>query len=313
MSNNFYEMPADLQKELQSHGRLFKNFSLKDVTTFKTGGTADYLFEPLDEDSLIKAFAVLKEVNCPYHIIGGGSNLLVSDKGLSGIVIRLYSDSEPVRFDEGFIYASANVSKERFIQETIDHGYGGVEFMAGIPGAIGGGIFMNAGTFMGSFSDILKSIKLLTQEGDIIEREITSSLCSYRDMNIPKGAVILGGYFSLPKISSHEIETLKKEIEKIIQERWKKHPMEYPSAGSVFKNPEGFSSWKLIDDCGLKGFSIGGAKVSEKHTNFIINTGNATSEDIYRLIKKIQQCVMEKHSIALETEVKFMGDFSSDV
>jgi UDP-N-acetylmuramate dehydrogenase len=297
----------NLVKKLSSSGRVGFDVSLASCTTFKTGGLADILIEPFNEDSLSAVIPVLKEENLPFYIIGGGSNLLISDRGLRGAVIKVSGIETGIRISGDLIYAGAALDKERFVNYVIDSGYGGVEFMAGIPGTIGGGILMNAGTYMGSFSGILKRIRLIDYSGSIFESDFNGGISGYRHMDIPDNTVIAGGYFSLPVSGS--VSEIKKTVNDIISDRWSKHPMEYPSAGSVFKNPEGLSSWKLINDSGLKGFKIGGAMVSEKHTNFIINTGSATSSDIYNLIHHIQEKVFKAAGVMLETEIKVMGQF----
>lgn len=297
----------NLIKDLTRFAKVESDIPLAPCTTFKTGGIADLLIEPADEEAIAPVLRVLNYGEIPFHIIGGGSNILISDDGLNGAVIKISGISCGTDFSGDVIFAGAALSKENFITQVIDRGYGGVEFMAGIPGTIGGGIFMNAGTFMGSFSGILKRIRLVDYSGTVSEVNVTGGISGYREMNIPEDTVIAGGYFSLP-LSDNPGET-RKNVEEIISDRWRKHPMEFPSAGSVFKNPEGLSSWKLIDECGLKGYTIGGAMVSEKHTNFIINTGNATSGDIYKLIKHIQESVYGASGILLETEIKIMGRF----
>jgi len=296
-----------LVKDLATFGKTGLEVPLASCTSFKTGGKADILIEPYNEESIASIIPVLRDEEVPFHIIGGGSNLLISDKGLRGAVIKVSGVEAGISYSGELIYAGAALSKEKFIRDVIDAGYSNVEFMAGIPGTIGGGIFMNAGTYMGSFSGILKRIKLIDYSGSIFEVEVNGDISGYRHMNIPDNTVIAGGYFSLP-ISGNPDET-RKCVEAIISDRWDKHPMDFPSAGSVFKNPEGLSSWKLINDSGLKGCSIGGAMVSEKHTNFIINTGTATSTDIYNLIKHIQETVHKATGIMLETEIKVMGQF----
>ena len=296
-----------IAKELSIYGKIEFNFSLSHNTTFKTGGNADLFIEPFSEDSLTSILPLLKQDGIPFHIIGGGSNLLISDKGLRGATITISGLENSFKISEGNIYAGAALSKEVFISKAISAGFGGVEFMAGIPGTIGGGIFMNAGTNMGSFVDILKKIKCVDYNGSLIDVDAETDISGYRKMNLPENTVITGGIFSLPEIE--DIDKARKCVDDIITDRWKKHPMEFPSAGSVFKNPEGFSSWKLIDDSGLKGIRIGGAMVSEKHTNFIINTGNATSSDIYNLITHVQESVYNKSGVRLETEIKILGEF----
>ena len=295
-------------KELSQFGKIEFNSSLALCTTFKTGGNADILIEPYSEEAVASIMPILKHEGIPFYIIGGGSNLLISDKGLRGAVVRISGLENSFHLSGEYIYAGAALSKERFISEAIAAGFCGIEFMAGIPGCIGGGIFMNAGTFMGSFADILKKIRGVDYNGSVFEVDTVADISGYRKMSLPENTVITGGFFTLPH--AEDINETRKCVEDIISDRWKKHPMEYPSAGSVFKNPDGFSSWKLINDSGLKGFKIGGAMVSEKHTNFIINTGGASSCDIYNLIKHIQETVHKISGVHLETEIKIMGEFS---
>ena len=295
-------------KELSQYGKVEFDSPLSHHTTFKTGGVADILITPYAEDSITHIIPIIKNEHIPIHIIGGGSNLLISDSGLRGITIKIADFKSSFNVSDKYIYAGAGLSKEQFISDAINSGFGGIEFMAGIPGTIGGGIFMNAGTYMGSFSDILKKIRLLNDNGSIVEVDIGELKSDYRMMAIPENNIIIGGYFSLPKADN--TAGIKMQVDSIIKERWEKHPMDYPSAGSVFKNPEIYSSWKLINDSGLKGYRIGGAEISEKHTNFIINKGNATSSDIYNLIKYVQERVYADTGIKLETEIKIMGEYT---
>ena len=301
----------NILKELSQYGRVEFNSPLSDHTTFKTGGNADILINPYTEDSIAHIIPVIKNEHIPIHIIGGGSNLLISDKGLRGVTIKISGSENSFNIAAGYIYAGASLGKEQFISSAINEGFGGVEFMAGIPGTIGGGIFMNAGTYMGSFSDIIKKIRLLNDNCSIVEVAIDELTSGYRTMTIPENNIIIGGYFSLPK-TDDSLE-IKNRIDSIIRDRWEKHPMDYPSAGSVFKNPKSYSSWKLINDSGLKGYRIGGAEISEKHTNFIINRDNAASSDIYNLIKYIQEKVYSHSGIRLETEIKMMGEFQEEL
>lgn len=294
-------------RELKQYGIVSQNTPLAEHTSFKTGGPAAIFVEPFDENGVVQTFITALAAGLKVFVIGGGTNLLISDDGISELVIKISDTNFYPEINEEFIYSSAFVSKDNFIEAVIKAGFGGVEFMAGIPGAIGGGIFMNAGTFMGCFSDILYRIKIIDSLGKISEIDLDKEDSGYRKMNIPDEGIILGGYFKLPH--AHDRDDLNTCIKTIVDERWIKHPMDYPSAGSVFKNPQGHSSWKLIDDCGLKGYKIGGAMISQKHTNFIINTGNALSQDIYDLIKHVQLTVYEKTGVNLETEVRIKGSF----
>ncbi len=298
---------ASCSRNLERLGNVYSNIPLARFTTFRTGGIAEILFEPAGEAQLCEAINLLAEQEIPCTIIGGGSNLLVSDRGIKGAVIRVCREEERPLFLDSLVYAPAWISKEMLIGFAVENSLGGIEFMAGIPGTVGGGIYMNAGTNTGCFSDILREIKVMRPGAGIETLRAGSILPQYRKIHLPEGSVILGGYFSLPQSDSSE--SVKKCVEDIINERHAKHPMEYPSAGSVFKNPEGLSSWKLINDAGLKGCRWGGAMVSEKHTNFIINTGDATSEDIYNLVKHVQQTVHASTGVMLETEIRLLGEF----
>jgi len=300
----------DLSNYLSQLGYIEFNSKMADYTTFKTGGPADVLFVPSKSDNIEPAVNILKTANIPITIIGGGSNLLVGDKGVRGAVIviaeRDFSELK-ITFDDMFVYADAAVPKEKFINITIENGMTGVEFMAGIPGMIGGGIIMNAGTFMGSFADILRKIHYINTDGKLCILDVDLSMTSYRTLKISDICIIIGAQFELKP--SKNIEECQKTIKEILTDRASKHPLEYPSAGSVFKNPEGQSSWKLIDNAGLKGVECGGAAVSTKHTNFIINKNNATSLDIRSIIQKVQDEVYNKFKILLETEVRMIGEF----
>jgi len=288
-------------------GKVKFNVPLSEYTTFKTGGNASVFIEPACEENIPKIIGILKSENIDFFIMGGGSNLLISDEGLDCAVIKISEKDLTFKKEGDLLYASAFMDKEDFIDQAIELGYGGVKFIAGVPGTVGGGIFMNAGTYMGCFIDVLKKIRIVNSDLEIEDIQVSQNDSNYRKMNLPEGVVILGGFFDLPTCENKE--ALKQEIKDIIDDRWSKHPMEYPSAGSVFKNPEGHSSWKLVDDCGLKGYTIGGAAVSDKHTNFIINKNSAKSSDIYELIHHIQQAVMDKFGIVLETEIKITGKF----
>jgi len=300
------------EKKLSDISKYKKDFPLSNYTTFKTGGPAQFLVQTKDVKKISQIVSLTNSFNIPLTVIGGGSNLLISDEGISGLTLRMFNDTPVDTKDlyimgDGKIYASASVKKENFIDFAISNGFDGIQFMAGVPGTIGGGIFMNAGTFLGTFVNITKQVEIVDSNGKIKTIDISEKISSYRDMNIEKNSIITGGIFNLPK--SNNSKNIQKEVDELLNDRANKHPLNYPSAGSVFKNPEGFSSWKLVNDAGLKGVSIGGAKVSEKHTNFIINNNNATSKDIYNLIQHIQKIVLKKFNVSFETEIKFLGNF----
>lgn len=304
-------MNENINTDLKEFGNVIVNAMMKDYTTFKVGGPADYLVTPNSHDNCASLISYLSESKVPYTIVGAGSNLVIGDKGIRGVVVRLCenncSDQEIKILENDIIYSDAGVSKSDFIDFAISNGYGDIEFMVGIPGCIGGGIFMNAGTFMGTFVNILKRIKYIDYNGNIIEKDINPEMAHYRKMELDDAVIILGGFFELKK--SENIEITKKNVNDIINDRKQKHPWSYPSAGSVFKNPEGHQSWKLVDDCGLKGYKIGGAMVSTLHTNFIINENNATAKDVRSLIEHVQKTVKCKFNVDLHTEIKMIGEF----
>lgn len=299
----------DVIKELSQYGRLYIDAPMSQFTTFKVGGPADIVIEPLGNETIPSIVTIAQQMQMPITVIGGGSNLVVGDKGIRGLVIRIGSsqnDEGAIIFDGTNVTVDAKVTKKRFVEEAIEHGLAGIEFMAGIPGCIGGGVVMNAGTNMGSFSDIITQVNLCTVDGTL-STVANQSLFSYRKSILPWGAIVVSAVCRLQVADNPD--DVKNAVKEIIRERKNKHPLEYPSAGSVFKNPDGHASWKLINDAGLRGYSIGGAKVSELHTNFIVNTGKATAMDIKHLVEFIQETVLKLYDIHLEPEIRFIGEF----
>ncbi len=295
---------------LREAARVLLNEPLNKYTTFKTGGPADILAFPESPDQLSAVLKIARENGLPCMVMGGGSNLLVSDAGVRGMVVRVCDDAggAALRVDgPGLVYADASVKKKTFIDFCLDSGYGGVEFMAGIPGVLGGGIVMNAGTTMGNFVSILKKIDCISDGGDVVALQVTDNMAAYRKFLLPPGTIITGALYAVPECG--DTASARKAIDDILRDRESKHPLDYPSAGSVFKNPEGHSSWQLIQQAGLKGKRVGGAMISEKHTNFIINAGNATSRDIRDLIDLVREEIFKKFAIELEPEVKMVGSF----
>lgn len=294
---------------LSSLGELKKNEPLSEYTSFKTGGPAEYLITLSDAEKISEAVKTVNLYNIPLTIIGGGSNLLVSDNGVEGLVLRIASNNseDSIKKTSDGVYCPASVSKTGFLNFCIEHGYGGIEFMAGIPGVIGGGVFMNAGTYMGSFADIVETVETVDRSGEIERVKLSLQDVSYRDIGLGSDCIIAGVYLKLEPAS--DPASVKQAVDEIIRDRNSKHPVSRPSAGSVFKNPVGYSSWKLVRDCGFAGKKIGGAEVSSLHTNFIINSGGASSIDIKRLIEEIQAAVIKKYDLMLETEIKIIGRF----
>ncbi|HNR90219.1 MAG TPA: UDP-N-acetylmuramate dehydrogenase [Spirochaetota bacterium] len=301
----------DILKELAPFGRVREYAPLREYTTFRAGGPADALVVPNTAADVPGIVRVVRERALPLTVIGGGSNLLVGDRGVRGVVLAIRERDEAAGAiavsDNGDIAAEASVSKERFIDFAIANGFGGVEFMAGIPGCLGGGIIMNAGTTLGWFADILVGIRIVDGAGALRDLPVTKEMSTYRRLRIDDDSIIIAGAFRLPR--AEDPASVRETIAGLLRERAGKHPLDYPSAGSVFKNPEGHSSWKLINDAGLKGTRIGGAMVSELHTNFIINYDNATARDIRDLIEHVRETVQAKFQVRLETEVRMLGEF----
>lgn len=276
-------------------------------TTFKIGGPADYFLVPKDEEQLREVYAAAREANLPIFIHGNGSNLLVGDKGIRGVVISLFKGLCDIKVTKPCIYAGSGVLMSRVSSEALNASLGGFEFASGIPGTVGGGVYMNAGAYGFELKEIIKSVRFITEGGEIKEIDGKDCEFGYRESIFSKkGFVILGCTFELQPSTQEEI---KEKINDYTNRRVTKQPIEKPSAGSVFKRPEGYFAGTLIENANLKGFSVGGAQVSEKHAGFIINTGSATAMDVLNLIKHIQMVVKEKYGVALETEIKMVGEF----
>ena len=262
---------------------------------------------PESEEELIKAIALLKDKSAPFMLLGNGSNLLVSDKGYDGVVISLENLSEISLEDGTKIRAQAGALNSKIASFAKENSLAGFEFAAGIPGTIGGAMIMNAGAYGGEMKQITVSVRAITPSGEV--KELPAETCDfgYRTSALKReGYVVLSALLQLNKGDVKEITDLMTEL---ALKRKEKQPLEYPSAGSTFKRPEGYFAGKLIEDAGLRGFSVGDAAVSDKHCGFVINKGEATSTDIYRLIKEVQKRVLEDSGVSLEPEVILVGDF----
>ena len=285
--------------------RIKKDYPLSEFTTFKTGGKAKIIVFPENIDEVKKILKISSEYGIKTVFLGNGSNVLISDDGIDGIVI-ITSLMKNIGIENGYIFAECGVKISSLLKFLILNKKGGLEFLAGIPGTVGGATFTNSGLKKEWISKRIKKVDVLDKEGNILSLKDSSLKFSYRKSNL-EGYFIWKVYLELMKKNE---EKIKEEIKKFIIMRKKKQPIGERCAGSVFKNLEnGIFAGKIIENCGLKGYRIGGAKVSEKHANFIINTGNATSSQIYSLIKLIQKIVKEKYNIELETEIKLIGKF----
>jgi UDP-N-acetylmuramate dehydrogenase len=278
-------------------------------TTFQTGGPADYFLLPKEEE-LGGLIELCKAENMPFMVIGNGSNLLVSDEGIRGCVICIGSQMNGLYAEGRELHVGAGTMLSQAAAEAKRQSLTGMEFASGIPGTVGGALVMNAGAYGGEMKDILKSVRVLNRDGS--EEELTKEAYQggYRSSAIMKsGAIVLSAVFSLEE---GEQDAIAEKMKELNGKRREKQPLEYPSAGSTFKRPEGYFAGKLIQDSGLSGYQVGGAQVSEKHCGFVINRGGASSMDIYRLMQDCIRKVKEKTGVTLEPEVRLIGNFHSE-
>jgi len=275
---------------------------LNRFTTFRIGGPADYYLEPKDREDLLKLIKYLKEIKYPYIIIGNGSNVLISDEGIRGAAINLEAGFTKIEVIKNKVYAEAGIRLSKLVDVCIEHSLVGIENLAGIPGTLGGAILMNAGAYGGEISDFIKLVEVID---DVEIKFLKKEECgfAYRKSNL-ENKIILSAEFELPFGDKVRAKGRRKEL---LLKRNKAQPVELPNAGSIFKNPPGDYAARLIEQAGLKGLTIGGAKVSEKHANFIVNFNNASANDVIELMKIIQEKVYEKFGIMLEPEIKMIG------
>lgn len=272
---------------------------------FRVGGPADILVNPRNILQVKKTIELCKEYNIPYIVIGKGSNILVKDGGIRGVVIKLCSlDKISINGDE--ITAECGALLSEVSKKSAEHNLTGFEFACGIPGSVGGAVFMNAGAYDGEISYVIKEATVIDNYGDIITIGHKELELGYRtSIVMKKGYIVLSAVFKLDKGNRDKIQ---KRVDELTKAREEKQPLEYPSAGSTFKRPEGYFAGKLIQDAGLKGFSIGGAAVSDKHSGFVINRNNATAKDILDVIHHVQNTVKDKFGVELKTEVRIIGE-----
>ena len=276
-------------------------------TTFRIGGPADYFLLPSTAEEVKKILEICKEKELPYFILGNGSNLLVSDEGYCGVIIQLYRNYGGITVEGTNIRAGAGALLSQIASAAKNASLTGFEFAGGIPGTLGGAVVMNAGAYGGEMKDVLKEVTAMTEQGEIMTIPAEKLEMGYRTSLVKKaGYLVLEAVISLKAGDVEEIKAIMKDL---TEKRVSKQPLEYPSAGSTFKRPEGYFAGKLIMDAGLRGYQVGGAQVSEKHCGFVINKGNATAADVCGLMKDVQEKVQEQFGVTLEPEVKFLGEF----
>lgn len=275
-------------------------------TSFKVGGNTDLLVMPQNTDQLIEIVQVCRERQCPFLVMGNGTNLIVKDKGIRGVVIKTFEGLQNFRVYDEFIEAESGILLSKLSNIALKNSLTGLEFAAGIPGTLGGAVTMNAGAYHGEMKDVVVWTKYLDRQGLVKEIGNEQHQFGYRTSFIQTdGGIVLKSRLKLRKGNSSEIKALMDDLAK---RRKDKQPLDMPSAGSVFKRPEGYYSGQLIENCGLRGYSIGGAQVSNKHCGFIVNNGNATAKDVIALIKFVQDKVRSEFGVELQTEVKIVGE-----
>lgn len=282
--------------------------SLSNVTWFRVGGKAEVVFRPVDVEDLC-AFIKGKPTDVPVTVLGVGSNVLIRDGGLPGVTIRLTRKMARVTVDGDLIHAGAGILDANVALAAADAGLSGLEFLIGIPGTIGGGLRMNAGAFGGEFKDVLVSAKAISPDGVLHDLSVEDLGLSYRHSNIPEDWVFVSATF---KGVPGDEDKIRARMDEIRTEREAAQPLRVRTGGSTFANPEGGRAWELIDRAGCRGLQIGGAKVSEKHCNFLINTGEASAADIEALGEEVRRRVLENSGVELRWEIRRIGKTAID-
>lgn len=277
-------------------------------TTFCVGGPAAFYLVPETMEEVPEALRFAGEKKLPFYLVGRGSNILVGDGGYDGVIIEIGKGLEKIEFrPDGTVEAQAGISLARMASRLADKGLTGFEFASGIPGTLGGAITMNAGAYGGEIKDCIKSATVLTESGDMLVLDKEKLELGYRSSIVQKERyIVLSAVFSFEKGKTEQIKAQMKELNR---KRREKQPLEYPSAGSTFKRPEGYFAGKLIEDAGLRGYRVGDAQVSEKHCGFVVNRGHATAAQIRQLMQDVQDTVQEKFQVDLEPEVRMIGKF----
>lgn len=276
-------------------------------TTFRVGGEAQCLVRISERRQLEKIIPYLMEVEVPYFILGNGSNLLVGDKGYEGVILQIGNRMSEMKVEGDCIRTGAGALLSQVARFAQESGFTGLEFASGIPGTIGGGVVMNAGAYGGEMKQVVKEVTVMSGQGEILVLQGDDMEFGYRTSIIKNRPFVV--LEVLLHLQQGDKEKILQMMDELSRRRREKQPLEFASAGSTFKRPEGYFAGKLIMDAGLRGYSIGGARVSEKHCGFIVNTGNATAADVAEVIFEVQEKVKDKFGVALETEVIFLGDF----
>jgi len=291
-------------------GRSVPNAPMHEHTTIRVGGPVDLLVYPSDRDDLVRLMALLAECRVPFLALGNGSNLVIRDRGVRGVAVSLREGLKNLERRAGSagrptVWAGAGLPLQRFVRWTAEQGIGGFEALCGIPATLGGALAMNAGAWGFEIGERVIEVETLGPEGElsVVHREALQF--GYRSLGLPPGHIVVG---ALLEGEEAEPVQLKARLDEFQRRRCDSQPLDKPSAGSVFKNPRGHSAGRLIEECGLKGARVGGARISPVHANFIVNEGGATAENIVRLMATTQECVHRRHGLKLEPEVRIVGE-----
>lgn len=286
---------------------ILMNEPMSSHTTFRVGGEASMLVRISSPDQLLKLIPYLNDIGEPYYVIGNGSNILVGDKGYNGVILEIGSGMSDIRVEGNRIIAGAGALLSSIARAALENDLSGLEFASGIPGSIGGGVVMNAGAYGGEIRDVVTEVEVMSVDGQLMTISKRDMQFGYRTSIIKmRPFTVLSVTMELTPGDHTVIEDKMKELS---ARRKEKQPLEYPSAGSTFKRPEGYFAGKLIMDAGMRGYTIGGAAVSEKHCGFIVNKGNATAADVYEVIQEVEERVKERFDVTLEPEIVFLGTF----
>ena len=276
-------------------------------TTFRIGGEAACFIRISSEEQLRKLIPYFENVGVEYFVLGKGSNLLVGDKGYPGVILQISDACQQIEAEENRLQVQAGAALSKVALFAMERGLEGLEFAAGIPGTVGGGVVMNAGAYGGEMKQVVESVRVLSSEGEILTLDNDTMEFGYRTSIIRnRNFIVLSVTFRLREGNREEIRA---RIEDFQKRRIEKQPLNYPSAGSTFKRPEGYFAGKLIMDAGLRGFQIGDARVSDKHCGFVVNVGKATARDVTDVIEEVQEKVRERFGVSLEREVIYLGKF----
>lgn len=298
-------------KRILPEERIFPDALLAEYTSFKIGGKADLVVNPESPEEIGRCLKLVKAENIPYYILGNGTNMLVSDSGFRGVIILIRDRQPELTFgntenpETVTVGVSAGCSLAKLANDAASRGLSGLEFAAGIPGSVGGAVVMNAGAYGGEIKDVLDFVDVMDEDGSILRLSNEQCRFSYRMSIIQeRNYIVLYASFILKK---GDAEKIKAEIKELNERRREKQPLELPSAGSTFKRPEGHFAGKLIEDAGLRGYTVGSARVSDKHCGFVVNTGNATAAQVYQLISDVIEKVYDNSGVVLEPEVRLLG------